>query len=239
MSYTILLVDDDKPFREEFKDFLSDYRIVEAGNGQEALNLLKKPNEIDLVILDVYLPGESGTAILKKMKQLDENLPIVILTGYSSKDIAIEALKANADDYIEKPLNLKKIDIIIDHLLKSKKIVIKDSSRIDRVKTFTERNYDKKITLKQAANVVFLSPKYLSRLFKKETGIEFSEYRLKVKMEKAKEILLQRELTIDQISLELGYKNSESFIRIFKRFTKKTPFEFKKEQKIKAGKKRK
>ena len=53
MAYNILLVDDDREFREEFRDFLHDYNVVEASNGNEALELLSRPNEIDVVILDV------------------------------------------------------------------------------------------------------------------------------------------------------------------------------------------
>jgi CheY-like chemotaxis protein len=57
MPSKILLVDDDKDFRVELKECLSGYDIVEASSGEEAINILKKPNDIDLVILDVNLPG--------------------------------------------------------------------------------------------------------------------------------------------------------------------------------------
>jgi CheY-like chemotaxis protein len=57
MPYTILLVDDDNEFREEFKDLLEDYTVIEAANGQAALDILKAPNAVDLVILDVMMPG--------------------------------------------------------------------------------------------------------------------------------------------------------------------------------------
>ena len=62
------------------------------------MQLLRKPNEIDLVLLDVMMPGLSGTEVLREMKKLSPNLAIIILTGYSSKDVAIEALKGHADD---------------------------------------------------------------------------------------------------------------------------------------------
>lgn len=57
MPYNILLIDDDKDFRDEFRDYLEDYKVIEAASGAEALNLLRKPNEIDLVILDVMIAG--------------------------------------------------------------------------------------------------------------------------------------------------------------------------------------
>ena len=52
MPYNVLIVDDDKDFRDEFRDYLENYEVIEASNGEEALELLRKPNEIDLVILE-------------------------------------------------------------------------------------------------------------------------------------------------------------------------------------------
>jgi YesN/AraC family two-component response regulator len=73
------------------------------------------------------------------------------------------------------------------------------------------------------ANSVCLSPKYLSRFFKQETGENFNQYRLRVKVEKAKEFLKNTSNTIEQISDKMGYQNIESFIRVFKKFTNHTP----------------
>ena len=63
----------------------------------------------------------------------------------------------------------------------------------------------------------------MSRLFKQETGTNFNDYRLELKMEKAKEYLKSTDLRIKQIAYEIGYENSESFVRIFKRKTGLTP----------------
>ena len=61
----ILLVDDDSELREEIRDFLEDYGVTEVSSGDEALQILKKPNEIDLIILDVMMPGKNGLEVLK------------------------------------------------------------------------------------------------------------------------------------------------------------------------------
>ena len=172
MSKTILLVDDDPEFRAELKEALYEYTVVEASSGQLALSMLKKPNEIDLVLLDVKLPGgSSGTDILRDIKKLSTNLKIIILTGYSSKDIAIEALKGRADDYLEKPLDIAHTKEIIEKLLGGRPGLHDDEAlhlrdKSEKVKRFIERNYDKKAGLNEAALVACLSPKYLSRVFK-------------------------------------------------------------------------
>lgn len=233
MPYNILLVDDDREFREEFRDYLEDYEVIEACNGEEALKLLKKPNVIDLVILDVMMPGLHGTEVLKEMRNIDPDLGIIILTGYSSEGVAIEALKGHADDYIQKPLDIDRAKEIIERLLETKKEeadidITGIKGKIERVKRFAQRNYHKKVCLKDAAQAVYLSPKYLSRVFKQSTGKSFSEYKLKIKIEKAKELLGKTGYNVNQVAEKLGYKNVESFIRLFKKLAKYTPTEYRK-----------
>ncbi len=233
MPYTIMLVDDDRDFRDELRDYLDDYQVIEAANGEEAIKVLEKPNEVDLVVLDVVMPGVKGTEVLKKIKQMAPDLGIIIMTGYSTKDVAVQALKGRADDYIEKPLQINKIKSTIDRMLKAKEF---DTDRfgndikgkIERVKRFAERNYHKRVCLKDAATAVCLSPKYLSRIFKQNTGIGFNEYTLEIKIDRAKDLLEKTGYNIEQISDKMGYQNIESFIRIFKKLTGKTPTEYRK-----------
>jgi len=236
MPYNILLVDDDKEFRSEFKDCFEDYHIIEVSSGQEALQMLKKANEIDLVILDVMMPGLRGTEVLKAIKRIDPDLGIIILTGHGSKDVIVEALRGHADEYIEKPFHINKTKEIIEKVLELKNA--KDTpyasglnGKIERVKRFVQRNYHRKVCLKEAAQAVCLSPKYLSRIFKQKKNMRFSEYRLGIKIEKAKALLHDTGYNVDQISDKMGYQNAESFIRIFKKSTGLTPTQYRKRSK--------
>ncbi|MBN1409352.1 MAG: helix-turn-helix transcriptional regulator, partial [Spirochaetales bacterium] len=79
--------------------------------------------------------------------------------------------------------------------------------------------------------IIFLTPKYLSKIFKEQTGKCFNEYKLDVKMKYAKELLQNTGYNIDQIAYKLGYKKSESFIKIFKKFSHLTPTEFRRQMK--------
>lgn len=228
MSYQILLVDDDPDFRAEMRECLSNrYRVMEAASGEEAIQLIKQPNAIDVVILDVMMPGLSGTDVLKHMRQLNPSLGIVILTGRSSKDIAIEAVKGHADDYIEKPLDMDYFFKAIEKILHRQDAKGLDGltrrSKIERVKRFLERNNVRKVSLNDVAQEVCLSEKYLSRVFKEKTGMGFSEYRLKLKMDKARDLLKHTDASVDQLAHQLGYKNLESFVRIFKKVVGQTP----------------
>lgn len=233
MTETILLADDDKEFRAEFKELLDGYHVKEASDGREALDILQKANDIDLVILDINMPRMNGLDVLTSAKKIDPNLKIIILTGHSSKDVAIEALKGHADDYIEKPPNPEKVQKVIENLLEKK--YTGDSientgskGKIERVKRFLERNCYKKTRLEDAAQAVCISAKYLSRIFKEITGESYVQYRLGIMIEKAKEFLNKEGSNISQIAYKLGYENPESFIRQFKKFTAKTPAEYRK-----------
>lgn len=228
MPYTILLVDDDRDFRREFRSFFEDYRIREASCGAEALDILKHPHEIDLVLLDVRLPDVRGTEILREIKRLEPALAVVILTGYGSKEVVLGALQGNADDYVEKPLDLKRTKAIIEKLLEKAEwaggVRSSDAASVARrVKSFLERNCHKKVSLADAAAAVCLSPKYLSRLFRQTAGRGFNDYKLAVKMAKAKEWLRTPAHTVNKIAISLGYQNTESFIRMFEKATGYSP----------------
>jgi two-component system response regulator YesN len=236
----ILLVDDDEIFRSEFREYFQEYGIAEAQGGDEALKILKRPNEIDLVVLDVRMSGMNGIEVLQKIRDLTPQVRIVMLTGYSSKDVVLEALRGQADDYIEKPLDLDAMKEVIEKLLGTKRgdvdrHAVDMEGKIERVKEFVHRNVLRKVTLEDAAAAVSLSPKYLSRIFKQHTGMGFSEYRLGGKIRQAKIFLEKTGYNVDQISDKLGYQNCESFIRQFKKITKFTPTEFRKNHKSAMG----
>lgn len=229
----ILLVDDDPVFRGEFQDCFEDYGVAQAANGEEALNILKKPNEIDLVFLDVRMSGLSGIDVLNRIRRLNSRLHVVMLTGYGSKDVAVDALRAQADDYIEKPLDIEVTKQVIEKFLGTRRgdpglDAIDPAQKIDRVKDFIQRNIFKKVTLEDAALAVCLSSKYLSRIFKEYAGEGFNEFKLKLKMNEAKNLLTTTGYTVEQITDKLGYGTAESFIRQFKKNVRKTPGAFRK-----------
>jgi YesN/AraC family two-component response regulator len=236
LAETILLVDDEKDFREELRCCLDEYKVLEACDGQEALKILGKPNEIDLVILDVKMPGLSGTEVLKVIKKRSPSLKVIMLTAYSSKDIAIESLRGQADDFLEKPVNIDKLKGVVEKLLESSKQQDELSAtdieqKINRVKRYVERNWLKKVSLEAAAGAVGLSPKYLSRIFKDITGTGFMDFKLKIKISKAKLLLVETGSTISEVSDKLGFMNPESFMRIFKKVTGVTPTGFRNNKK--------
>lgn len=105
----------------------------------------------------------------------------------------------------------------------------KNKHQIDMIKTaknYIKKNYYQDITLEGVADKVYLSPVYFSRLFKEETGERFIDYLIKIRLEKAKNLLKNSELKVYQISEKIGYKSSKYFSRLFKESTGVTPSEF-------------
>ncbi len=242
MAYQILMVDDDADFREELRHCLDGYTVIEAANGPQALAILKKPNAIDLVVLDAVMPHVSGTEVLREIKKIKPSLAIIMLTGQSSKDIAIDALKGRADDYLEKPVNVAKFLETVRSILASKALkgftyTHGIHAKIEQAKQFIKRNFDRKVTLEDVAGQVCLSPKYFSRIFKEIAGRGFNEYRLSVKIAHACELLKRSDYTVTEIAHRLEYKNLESFIRTFNKIMNASPTQYRHKNQKKSLKK--
>ncbi len=123
-SKHILIVDDEAPMRKNVCDLLSDkgYALSETGNGEEALQKIKT-ELVDLVLLDINLPGIDGLTALSKIKKYTPDLPVIIFTAYGTSERAIEAMKSGAYDYIEKPFELDEFLLIIERALEFSKLV--------------------------------------------------------------------------------------------------------------------
>ena len=120
MAYRVLLVDDDQALQEELKESLKDFEVLTASGGNRALETINANNEIDLVVLDIKMPGEQGTDILKKIRSARPQVGIIMLTAYSTIETAINSLKGRADDYLEKPVGIEDLITCIDTVLKKK-----------------------------------------------------------------------------------------------------------------------
>ena len=106
---TILVCDDEEGVRESFKLVLSDlYQLRFAVSGIEAMEILKDFAP-DLMLLDIKMPKLHGMEILKKIKKIRPSLPVIIVTGYQSVEMAQEAAKHGASDYIPKPFESKEL----------------------------------------------------------------------------------------------------------------------------------
>ena len=106
---TILLVDDEIPFVETLTKRLSKrgIDILSAFSGQDALQLLAAGNDVDIVILDVKMPGMGGLETLAEIKRQYPAIEVILLTGHSTVDTAVKGMRLGAFDYLTKPCELE------------------------------------------------------------------------------------------------------------------------------------
>jgi DNA-binding response OmpR family regulator len=114
MSRTILIVDDDPTICSELQKELKRnfFPTHVAGNSKDALEILNK-NKIDIILLDIFMPDIDGLDMLEKVKAKWAAIEVIIITGYSSQDVAIKALRRGAIDYLEKPINYEELNTSI------------------------------------------------------------------------------------------------------------------------------
>jgi DNA-binding NtrC family response regulator len=124
MKPTILIVDDDEVIQETLFDVLKKkgYDIFVAGSGKGALETIKK-NVIDLVLLDMRLPDVDGLDVLKKVKETDSEILVIMMTAYSDIQTAVAAMKSGAYHYINKPFELDELKLLIEKGLETKRLI--------------------------------------------------------------------------------------------------------------------
>ena len=120
----ILVVDDEPGIRQTLKDYLGEcgYSVLTAGEGEEALSLFQT-YPIDLVIADIRMPGElNGLMLTRRIKELNPNTPVIVITGFATIDYAVESMKAGAVDFIAKPLRMNHTIFVIEKALETQRL---------------------------------------------------------------------------------------------------------------------
>ncbi|MBI5249915.1 MAG: sigma-54-dependent Fis family transcriptional regulator [Desulfomonile tiedjei] len=122
MKYKILIVDDDRLLQKSLGNVLAEkYDTVIVGSGEEAAEVLRK-RPIDLVLLDIRLPQMDGVQTLKRIKEIDSDILVIMMTAYEDVKTVIVSMKMGAYDYLVKPLDIDELDIIIERTLDTLKL---------------------------------------------------------------------------------------------------------------------
>ena len=123
MNPRILMVEDEELLRWSLKEQLSKkgYVVLEAENGAQATKQFSTESP-DLILLDIKLPDTDGLTLLRSFHSQDDALPIIIMTAHGSVEVAVEAMKDGAENYIDKPFNFEEIYIQIERALEASKL---------------------------------------------------------------------------------------------------------------------
>ncbi len=120
---TVLIVDDERNIRDSLGAVLRDegFDVVFSESAEEAISEISK-DEIDVVLLDVWLPGMDGIAALREIKKTSPSLPVIMITGHGTVETAVKATKLGAYDFLEKPLSIEKVLLSVDHALEQARL---------------------------------------------------------------------------------------------------------------------
>ncbi len=124
----ILVIDDDKPIADMLGEYCRrlGHQVDVAYNGHDAFNFFQQ-KYYNLLIVDLVMPDIDGIKLLEKVKAFDRNIVVVLISGYGTIELAVEAIKKGAYDFIPKPLQLKPLEIIINRALERHSLLKKIS----------------------------------------------------------------------------------------------------------------
>jgi len=110
---SILIIEDEAIIRESLEDSLKDtHEVTTAETGEEALELIKK-RDFDILIVDVRLPGKTGIEVVREVKQAKPYIRSIVITAFPSVELAVEAMKQGAVDYLVKPIRFDELENLI------------------------------------------------------------------------------------------------------------------------------
>ncbi|HLE42543.1 MAG TPA: sigma-54 dependent transcriptional regulator [Methylomirabilota bacterium] len=123
MAERLLVIDDEQSMREWLTIALSQdgFEVESAGSGEEALKVLER-TPVDLALVDLRMPGLDGLETLRRIKQLDEVVSVVIMTAYATAETAVQALKEGAYDYIIKPFKVDELRHLVQKALEERRL---------------------------------------------------------------------------------------------------------------------
>jgi DNA-binding response OmpR family regulator/nitrogen-specific signal transduction histidine kinase len=244
---TVLLVEDNPDINNILKSkLLRLYKVKTAYNGQEAVELLKT-HIIDIIISDIMMPYMDGYELSRYIKTSREysHIPVILITSQPSKENELQGLSAGADAYIEKPFTFDELNLRITNLLKAKSNIRehyhdmkifelneelnnKDEEFIKSLTQFViEHIEEPELSVDQLTAHMNISRTQLYNKLKKLLNLSATEFINKIKIDVAKVKIIKTNLTIAEISWQLGFNNPSYFSKTFKRFCGVTPNEFK------------
>lgn len=200
-------------------------------NGEDAFNAVKEQLP-DVVFTDISMPVMTGLELAAKIHESFSHIKCVILTGYADFEYAKEALHYDVEDYLLKPLNMDELRKVLKNLelsLPAIKGVLSSDTKGDLsdsnysaeeivilVKEYVQKNYAKELDLNSIADALGFSSSYLTKVFNKVEQTTPSKYIRNYRMGIAKQLLLDKDMTIAQVAECVGYNDPFHFSKSFK-----------------------
>ena len=231
--YNVLIADDETWVIFGLK------RMIEKSGTNDGVTTLeevekKKP---DVLFSDIRMPGYTGLELLEHIQEKKLDVKVVFVSGYAEFTYAQKALSLGAVDYLLKPIKpdmmttvLKKLEVKLAGKVQEEVIEQKEEKVpvIEQIITEIQEHYTENITLTELAKKYGISVGYLSSLIKENVGLSYSDYVTARRIQKAKELLEDERLSMEQIAEQTGFRDHFYFIKVFKKHTGITPGQYRK-----------
>ena len=237
--YKVIIVDDDfwarADIRASFESISSRFEIVAEFDCSEKALRWMYSNPVDLVITDICMDRQSGLEMIRVAKENNVHAIWVIISGYDDFHYIQEAFRNQVFYYMLKPISNEELKSVLDRAsaqLAKEPTVLPHAEPHDQQDTlgmlmaYIEEHYAEEYTLEELALKFHIDSSYLSHLFVKRTGVSFSYFRNSIRIQHAKEMLLNTRKSVSEIALEVGYGSVSYFNRVFKEVVGITPLRF-------------
>ncbi len=219
---SVLVVDDDRAALEAMDAVLQrDFHVHLAPDSVTADSLLNRGG-VDLVVLDVMLREESGLDYLNRLREKSD-VPVLLISGYGTKEIVAAALRSRASDYLDKPFNAAQ-------LLDRARYLIAQGPRpshiSERIREYIEHHYMRDWTVLTLAKALRLSVRTMRQMFRRRYHQSVMDFLEEVRITRARELLATTDLSIQRVAAEVGFRDPHYFARVFRQRLGQTPRDF-------------
>ncbi|MCD7991482.1 MAG: response regulator [Clostridia bacterium] len=205
-----------------------------------AMEYLRK-GQADVIITDIKMPRMSGLDLIYKIREVNTEVDVVIVSGYTNFSYAQRAIELGVTRYLTKPTNPMEL---IDTLRQIEKKLGRSAGKgpdragqpdrdrqpgnqlIVKAQEYIASNYSRKITLKDMADELYISPNYLCELFKRHTNKNLTDYISAYRIDRAKELLMDIRYRVNDVAYMVGFSDSQYFSNLFKKKVGMTPTEY-------------
>ena len=236
----ILVVEDEPSVRSFLRTALEPTtRVVEAHDGEQAVEILRDHarDTLDLVLADYRLPKRSGLEVLRVTRDTWPWIRVVLITAFGSEQLAVQAFREGASDYLTKPIALETLLQVVATLTSTRASRADTAAghgldmgsvdpRIRRALAFMDERFSSPLSLGEVARKAGLSRFHFCRIFHRDTGRLFHDYLQELRVRRAQVLLATHHLPITEVAYAVGFSDLSHFDRTFRRRVGRSPSQY-------------
>ncbi len=235
--YRMVITDDEEKILEGISELFPwnniGFQVVaKFTDAKSALSYIES-NPVDVVMSDISMPDMNGIELTKELKRFP-HIKVVLFSSYKDYEYMRAAILYETCDYLLKPIRYEELVTCFERI--KARLDEENVTEVNRPKTYYNEiiqrvddyliNNYRKASLEGAAEAVGLSPNYLSKIYKEKSGSGFMERLNKIRMEKARELLMDPSYKHYEVAFYVGYDNPKNFSRAFKAYFNVSPMEY-------------